>query len=432
MESIFLLLLTIVLLILGVSWLKINPIFLLLFAGLFLGLTSGMDVKETSNSLFSGFGNTLKWIGLVIFLGTLLGEILAESGGANVIANTIISVFGKENLVYSMAFIGLLVGIPVFMDVAYLTLLPTIVALSKKTGKSALFLGLSLALSLTVSHALIPPTPGPVAVSSMFNIELGSIIPTNFLVALAAVIPGTWLINRWSKREASTEIAIKRDSYEEPLTNTGYKKLLPFAALLAPILLMSTGAFINSDQGLLQFIQNPVWALFMGLGVSLFLLKREGFSSKLNELCGQAASKSAMVILITGAGGAFGQIIKDTEIVNNTLPQIGELNGFYLLLPFLLAMLLTTLTGSITVSLLTTASIVTPLISKAEIPPQLITAAICAGSLGVIHVNSSFFWLFKELHQVSVTKVLKTFSVLSFIYSILAGLTVVLIYIFIA
>ena len=160
MESLIILIFCLALLVVGVTWAKIHPIPVLLFVGLVLGLAMGGTVEEATDSLLAGFGNTLKWIGLVILFGTLLGEILAISGGAEIIADGIIKLLGVKYLPLSMSIIGFLVGIPVFVDVAYLTLLPTILALSRKTGHSVLVLGLSLAISLGVAHALIPPTPG--------------------------------------------------------------------------------------------------------------------------------------------------------------------------------------------------------------------------------------------------------------------------------
>ena len=418
----------IILLIVAITVLKVHPIPALLIAGLILGLASGSSVESVTESLLGGFGNTLKWIGLVILFGTLLGEILAVTGGADVIADSIIKVFGIRQLPLAMAVIGFLVGIPVFVDVAYLTLLPTIIALSRKSGHSILVLGLSLASSLTVAHALIPPTPGPLAVAAILETDVGAMIPVNITVGLFAVIGGLiWV--KFNKNnlvlplpeEIVTEEGTKK-------TIQGSKRLLPFAALLIPLLLMGMGNLFSGNNPVIAFIKNPVWALLIGVVFALPLLERKDFSKKLNDFFQIAGAKSATVILITGTGGAFGQVIKDTEIVNSLLPDASGLAAFGIILPFLLSFMFTTVTGSITVSLITTASIMAPMVTNGSLPPALTAAAIGAGSLGIIHVNSSFFWLFKEVHEISTSKLLKTFSTLTAIVAISGGLAVLLLY----
>lgn len=418
----------IVLLIVAITVLKVHPIPALLIAGLILGLASGSSVEVVTESLLSGFGNTLKWIGLVILFGTLLGEILAVTGGADVIADSVIKVFGIKRLPMAMAVIGFLVGIPVFVDVAYLTLLPTIIALSKKSGHSVLVLGLSLASSLTVAHALIPPTPGPLAVAAILETDIGGMIPYNVTVGLVAVIGGLiWI--KINKKKLTLPIPNKGlDSRERTIKIKGIKRMLPFVALLIPLFLMGIGNLFSSDNPILAFIKNPVWALLIGVVFALPLLKRKEFSKKLNEYFQTSGAKSATVILITGTGGAFGQVIKDTEIVNTLLPDAGGLAAVGIMLPFLLSFMFTTVTGSITVSLITTASIMAPMVTTGSLHPELTAAAIGAGSLGVIHVNSSFFWLFKEVHEASVTKLLKSFSVLSAVVAFSGGVVVLILY----
>jgi len=428
MSGLVILIICIALLIVGITVFKVNPIPALLITGLILGLANGGSVEQVTESLLSGFGNTLKWIGLVILFGTLLGEILAVTGGADVIADTIIALFGSKQLPLSMAVIGFLVGIPVFVDVAYLTLLPTIVALSRKSGHSVLVLGLSLAMSLTVAHALIPPTPGPLAVAAILNTEVGAMIPVNVAVALAAISGGLiWL--KWNAKRLF--IPLRNEKVESPdksIQLVGFKRALPFIALLTPLLLMSLGNFFSADYAFIAFIKNPVWALMIGVVFALPLLKRKDFSKQLNSYFNTSGAKSAVVILITGTGGAFGQVIKDTEIINTLLPDAGSISAAGILIPFLLSLLFTTVTGSITVSLITTASIVAPLITQGVLHPELTAAAIGAGALGVIHVNSSFFWLFKEVHDLSVSKLLKSFSLLSAVVALSGGLMIVILY----
>lgn len=428
MTALLILFLCIILLIVSVTVFKVHPIPALLITGLILGLATGSSVAMVTDSLLSGFGNTLKWIGLIILFGTLLGEILAETGGADVIADSIINLFGVKYLPLSMAIIGFLIGIPVFMDVAYLTLLPTIMVLSRKSGHSVMTLGLSLAMSLTVAHALIPPTPGPLAVAAILEINLGDIIPFNVLVAIGAITGGMiWI--RFNKKNLNIESKSQYyiDTPEKKELH-GFKRVLPFAALLVPLLLMSIGTIFPGDNPIITFIKNPVWALMIGVVFALPLLDAKDFSVTLNKYFQTSGAKSAIVILITGTGGAFGQVIKDTEIVSSLFADTGSIAAMGIVIPFLLSFLFTTVTGSITVSLITSASIIAPLVSNGTLDPEFTAAAIGAGSLGVIHVNSSFFWLFKEVHDFSVSKLLKTFSLLSAVVSLSGGLLILVIY----
>ncbi len=432
MTALFILVFSIVFLIVSVTKFKVHPIPALLIAGLFLGLATGNSVAATTESLLSGFGNTLKWIGLVILFGTLLGEILAETGGADVIAESIIKLFGINRLPMGMAVIGFLVGIPVFMDVAYLTLLPTMVALSRKSGQSILVLGLSLAMSLTIAHALIPPTPGPLAVGVMLDIDIGDMIPFNVVVAMAAVIGGLVWIKLNSKKLIIPNAILKvpNDTISDRVALTGYQKVFPFASLLVPLLLMSMGALFSWEHPVIEFVKNPVWALLIGVCFALPLIGKTNFTATLNGYFQSAGAKCAIVILITGTGGAFGQVIKDTSIVSTLITDIdmSDLAVLGVVIPFVLSFLFTTVTGSITVSLITTSSIVAPMIAAGALQPELTAAAIGAGSLGIVHVNSSFFWLFKEVHHISVNRLLKSLSVLSAVVAISGGLLVLMLF----
>lgn len=428
MTSLLILVFCLVLLVVGVAVIKIHPIPVLLITGLILGLATGSSVSETTESLLNGFGSTLKWIGLVILFGTLLGEILAKTGGADIIADSIIRLFGTKYLPLSMAVIGFIVGIPVFVDVAYLTLLPTILVLSKKTGHSVLVLGLSLAISLGVAHALIPPTPGPLAVASLLEIDIGRIIPLNVLVAIAAIMGGLiWI--KLNKKQLTWKVGIGNlNEQKQAHAIVGAKKILPFAALLIPLLLMSFGVLYSAKNNMTDFIKNPVWALIIGVFVALPLMEKSNLIKRLNDFFKISSAKSAPVILITGVGGAFGQVIKDSEIVASLFSNSSDLAAAGILLPFLLSFLFTTVTGSITVSLITTSSIVAPLVTSGALQPEITAAAIGAGSLGIIHVNSSFFWLFKELHEVPTAKLLKSFSVLTGFVALSAGLMALILY----
>lgn len=415
------------LLIVAISKFKLHPFVALILIALALGVSLGVGGVKTAEVLLKGFSETLRWIAIIIILGAFIGEVLQESGGAFRISNQIIKWAGQKKLPWAMGFSGYLISIPVFVDVAYILLQPVVESLSVRSKKPVLYIGLSLTAGLTVSHTLIPPTPGPLAVASLLQLDVGHMLVINLVVALFAMIGGIFFVklfvaNSWleyDKKLASTESQI--ESTGELLSKGNF--LLDLLPILVPIILIGTGSFISIDPSnilsqLIDFITFPLVAVFIGAFIACFQLRSKEKRSAINRLVEQAIIKSALVIMITGAGGSLGFVIKESGIQNEIVNVFSQFPFLGVLLPFVVASLLTTSTGSITVSLVGTASMLAPMIHSLPVSPEITAALIGSGAFCVFHANASFFWLLNRLHEVPPKILYRTYTLQSLVMGI--------------
>lgn len=420
---------TLLLLIISISKWKIHPFIALILAALMLGLLMGMDGKETVAVLLNGFGSTLKWIAIVVILGAFIGEVLNDTGGAIRISDKVLKIVGLKKLPWAMGLTGYIVSIPVFVDVAYILFQPITEALAKRSKTPVLVVGLALTAGLTVSHTLMPPTPGPLAMASLLNANLGRMLMINAFVAVFAMTGGVlWaklycrkFVLDFDKKGSSKKGTVEYD-YEATKSSSVVMDLLP---ILIPIILMGLGAFFESDSGrfsaLLSFLSTPMVAVLIGAGIAALQYMKITKKSRFNQLIESAIVKSALVIMITGAGGAFGYVIRESGIQDTLGAYFSNLPYIGILLPFIVAAVLTSATGSITVSLIGASSILGPLAASMPYSPEMMAALIGCGSFCVFHANSSFFWLLNKLHDVPVNTLYKTYTVQSLIMG-LSGL----------
>lgn len=431
------LLVVLLLLILAVSKWNVHPFIALLLAALSLGCLLGMGGERTVVALQEGFSNTLKWIAIVVILGAFIGEVLSETGGAKRISDAVVRGVGLKKLPWAMGVTGYLVSIPVFVDVAYIVLQPVTEALAVRSKKPILVIGLALTAGLTVSHTLIPPTPGPLAVASLLEADIGRLLLINGFVGLVAMIGGIlWAANyctsfrlpyddKIEAREARATNEMDSDSKHQSV-------ILDLLPILVPILLMGLGSFLKDGEtrGAGQFmalLSTPMIAVLIGAGIAAIqYLILKGKKGGLSQLVEKAIVTSALVIMITGAGGAFGYVIRESGIQNDLSAFFVELPFLGFMLPFLIAAVLTTATGSITVSLIGSASIIGPLVSTMPYSPEMIAALIGCGSFCVFHANSSFFWLLNRLHEVPVEVLYRTYTAQSLVMGLSGLLGVVL------
>ena len=429
-----LLVVTVFLLVLAIAYFKVHPFVALLgFAWLF-GIASGMPAEEAVSILLEGFGNTLKWIALIMIFGTFIGEVARETGGARRIADATLKAFGKKRLPVAMGFTGYIVSIPVFVDVAYIMMKSITESLSRKSGRGILVVGLSLVAGLTATHALLPPTPGPLAVAAMLGANLGKVILVSGFVALCAMAGGiAWAVYGCArfKLKDSEEPGIVDTTNDVTDPHSFTPTLVAFFPILIPLLLIAVHSF-SADDGSgwipdqIRFLGIPVVALCIGALLSLIQFGRHFKIHKAGQLIESSIVKSALVIMITAAGGAFGHVIRNSGVVEDLSAYSGSLGSIGFLLPFVVAALFTTATGSITVSMVTSASITAPLLSQLNVSPEMATALIGCGAFCVFHVNASFFWLFQRLHNVPPAILLRTYTLQSLVMG-LSGLFAVLI-----
>lgn len=433
MAPLLVLLVVLLLLILSVSRWKWHPFIALVLAGMALGLCSGLGGKTTVDLLAQGFGNTMKWIAIVVILGAFIGEVLRETGGALRIARSVLRVFGVKRLPWAMGFTGYLVSIPVFVDVAYIVLQPVTEAIAVSAKKPVLMIGLALTAGLTVSHTLLPPTPGPLAVASLLEADIGRMLLINGVVGLFALAGGIlFVINYCSNSWIDYDEELKKEHFgkKEITETTDIRKessLLDLLPIIVPIALMALGAFLQPNEAgflaeFLGFISTPMVAVLAGAGIAGLQYRRKEKNGSISHLVEQAIIKSALVIMITGAGGAFGFLIRESGVQDSLSIFFTSVPFLGFFLPFFIAAILTTATGSITVSLIGAASIVGPMVEVLPYSPELLAALIGCGSFCVFHANSSFFWLLNRLHKVPVETLYRTYTIQSLVMGF-SGLT---------
>ncbi|RMG15980.1 MAG: GntP family permease [Bacteroidetes bacterium] len=429
--SLFVLLLTLVLLVVSISKWNVHPFFALLLAALALGVCLGLGGAHTVEVVLTGFGNTMKWIAMVVVLGAFIGEVLRETGGALRISDKLVKWLGERRLPWALGLTGYLVSIPVFVDVAYIVLQPITEALSVRSRRPVLVLGLALAAGLTVSHTLIPPTPGPLAVAALLEVNMGRMLLVNTLAGVFAMAAGIlWAVHFCRAFHLPYDDQLRVQEVQPRPTGAHAPVVMDLLPILVPIGLMGLGAFLEADTGrwpgeVLALLSTPLIAVLVGAGIAALQYGRAGQPGKLSKLAEQAIVKSALVIMITGAGGAFGHVIRESGVQDHLGSFLATVPALGFLLPFLIAAVLTTATGSITVSLIGTASIVAPMADSMPCSPEIMAALIGCGSFCVFHANSSFFWLLNRLHDVPVPVLYRTFTPQSLVMG-LAGLLAVL------
>lgn len=416
-----LLLIVVVGLILSISWAKLHPFFALLAWGLIYGVGAGMGAMEVVETLLTGFAQTLKWIALIMVLGTLIGEIANETGGARRIASGTLKAAGERNIPVAMGATGYLVSIPVFVDVAYIMMRSVTEAIAARSKQGVLAVGLSLAAGLTASHALVPPTPGPLAGAGILDAELGRLILINSFVAFAATAGGiAWAYGYVSKTKLDYDEKLQRAAPREdgPDDSSSPSLLLALLPIAVPLVLIASRAFLSEEAtgpvvDALRFLGLPLVAMLVGVLLALLQYGKGLRMTQVGKVTERAIEKAALVIFITGMGGAFGHVIRQSGVTETLADNVAGLGALGFLFPFLLAAIFTTTTGSITVSMITTASIIVPFLPQLGLSPEMAVALIGSGSFCVFHVNSSFFWLLNRLHEVPPTTLLRTYTLQS-------------------
>jgi gluconate:H+ symporter, GntP family len=417
MYTILLLLGSILFILYSITKLKLHPFLGLFITALAFGVLAGLPVPVIIDSIQTGFGGTIGKVGIIIILGTIIGTFLEESGGAMAIAEKILKVLGRKQVPLTLNLIGWLISIPVFADSAFVILSPLNRALAKKVGLSLAVTSTALAMGLMITHVLVPPTPGPIAAAGLLNADLGLVLLLGLPVSLIASLVGWQFAVRYGKN-----FHIDPDSgvIEMPTENKTPAAAAPsaskaFLPILIPILLIIIKSIASlparplGEGGIFQaitFVGEPSIALLLGVFLA-FTLPRTLTKNMLSDAgwVGKALLNSAMIILVTGAGGAFGKVLQ-----NSNLSDIisSGLSGFNLgiWLPFLISVALRSAQGSATVAMVTTASLISPLMPALGLDSDMARAcvvlAIGAGSLVVSHVNDSFFWIFSQMVGVDV------------------------------
>jgi GntP family gluconate:H+ symporter len=409
------LVLCIVFIIFSSTKLRLHAFLALLFAALGFGIFSGMPLKVITESISTGFGNTLGYIGIVIVAGTIIGVFLENSGGAYTLADRILRIIGEKHVPLAMAVIGWFVSIPVFADSGFVILSPLNKALSKRAKISLAGPAIALSLGLIATHCLVPPTPGPIAAAGIIGANLGLVILFGIAASIFALFFG-WLFS--IKIASKVPIEPNPEISEEEITAkmkespSALWALTPIFLPIILIVLKSISDFPTNPLGggiiksFLGFIGEPVIALLIGVLLAFLLPKKreKGIFSETGWV-GKAMLSAATIILITGAGGAFGKVLQNSGLADTIGTAMADINlGMWL--PFIIAVVIKTAQGSSTVALITTASIITPLMPAlgftTETAKALLVLTIGAGAMVVSHANDSFFWVVTQMSHMDV------------------------------
>lgn len=436
---------------------RLQPFVALLAVSIVVGLSAGLSVTELFGTvqksdvvsvIESGMGGILGHVAIIIGLGTMLGAILEVSGGAEVLASRLLGLFGEKRAPLAMGLTGLIFGIPVFFDVGIFVLAPIVYAAAKRSGKSILIYCLPLLAGLSMTHAFLPPHPGPVAAAGLLKVDLGWVILMGIVCGIPAVI-AAWVYSAWiGKRifvpvpqdmvEAAEEakaavVAEQRAAGVEPR-----EKPVPlgmvFAIIGTPLflILLATFSSIAFDpstlRSVIEFFGSPFVALTIALLMAYYLLGiRRGWSRKSLETVSTSSLKPVgNILLVVGAGGVFGAVLKASGVATALSDTFQDVGLPIIVLAYLLSLVLRVAQGSATVAIVTTAGIVAPLLTEgnhSQAFVALVIMAISAGSIFASHVNDGGFWMVAKYFGISERDTLKTWTVLESVLSI-AGFAV--------
>lgn len=394
--------------------------------------------SAVAGAITEGMGNTLGYIAVVIGVGTMLGEMIQASGGASKIASTIIRVFGERKSQWALALIGIIVATPVFFEVGLIIFIPLVYNLARRTGKSLLYYGIPLVAGMAVAHACIPPTPGPVAVSSIIGADLGWVIFFGVLAgAPAAAIGGVFFGNHIAGRiHVPVPEALERNEDDtEGRKTPGFLMVVSLIALPLALILMNTAGKIILEEGsaLLEwvsFVGHPFTALTAALLLAFYFLGvRLGFSAdEVQRIATRSMEPVGMIILLTGAGGVFAHILVETGIGAALTEMMAATQLPVLLFGFLIAAVIRVAQGSATMAMVASAGLLAPIVQSGDYSEPMLGAlviAVACGATVLSHVNDSGFWLVNQLMGMTEAQTLRSWTVMATIVGVV-GLAVVL------
>lgn len=420
---------------------KIHTFIALLLAALITGLIGGMPIVDISSggqvittgvltAIKDGFGNTLKSTGIIIGLGVMMGGILEASGAAEQLAFTFIRWLSGKSVEWALAITGWVVSIPVFADSAIVIFAPLVKAMSTVTGISVVGLALSLASGLQISHCLVPPTPGPLTAAGLMGVDVGQMMLLGMAISipmLLAVVPYCKYIGKKiyqiPKVEAEGYEGFERMDYKAEYIKTlseveklvEGKKLPPFAISIAPIIvpillifMRTIWNFCGGEAGMVNSIINllgePIVALAIGTVIAIYGLMYKESKKEVLDVMDNALRDTGLIMLITGAGGSLGNVIKVSGIGDVLGQAVVNLPIPAILIPFIIAALMRIALGSATVAITTAASLTAPLMSVLSMSPLLMAMSCCVGAISFSYFNDSGFWVFNGMFGLTELK----------------------------
>jgi len=426
MYILFALIIVVALLIFTTTKVKIHPFITLLVSAILMGFISGLDGITVVNKLTEGFGKTLQSIGIIIAFGTIIGSYLEHSRGAESMATSVLRLVGERKSAFAIHITGFIVSMAVFCDSGFIILSTLNKALSKKSGVSLPVLAIALATGLLTSHVFIPPAAGPLASAATIGADIGLVLIFGLIAGIPTALAGYFWAVYYGKK---INIKLKdEENVEEIKTEKIPTAKKSFAPIIVPILLIALKSIANYPgsvigdgyfKTVIDFAGNPVIALFIGVFIA-FTLKKTKEATHFDWIA-KGLRSAGIILLITGAGGAFGNVLRATDlndVIGSTLIewQVG------IILPFIIAAVLKSAQGSSTVALITTAALISPLLPSlgldSEMGKVMATLAISAGSMVVSHVNDSYFWVVSQFSNMDTSSALRGQSIATLLQGI--------------
>lgn len=427
---------SIAIIIFSIIRLKLNPSIGLVLACMYMGIASGLGAITTIDTIGSGFGGMMAGMGLPIGFGVILGQLLSDSGGAAVIAETIVGKFPAKKALYAICMTGFILSIPVFFDVTFVILIPIGIAIAGKINKSMAYVTGALTIGATTAHCIVPPTPNPLAAGDIFGFDLGVMLITGLIVGAVTAVASLFIYIKIHDRGIWNEEKDVNHSatiiHEHNLEGVNRKARPSFLMALMPIVVpivcilagtAGTAIFGKNNEPILSvFLGNKLIALLLGTlaayAASVKYLGRDGLEAS----AGEALKSAGVVLLITGAGGSFGAVIQATGIGNAIVSTLGtNVNSIIpvMFLGYFIGLIFRVAQGSGTVAGLTAMTIMATIASNVPVHPVFIALACLSGGNSIGHVNDNGFWVATNLSGLSVTGGLKTYTLGSFISSVI-------------
>lgn len=403
---------------------KVPAAFALIIASLLVGLGVNLPLTDVINNMKDGFGGIMKSLGFIILLGTTLGILLEYTGSTSVMAAYILKRLGEKRTVWAISVTGFIVGLPIFCDSGFIVLSGLNKRLAKRSGISIVVMSVSLATGLYAIHCLVPPHPGSAAAAGVIGVDFGRLILTGMAVAIPAMIAG----NIWARYAGKKcTIPVVEDVVEADDLTHHPSVIKAFLPIIVPIVLISLKSFVTVDtaaaRGWLSSalsLGDPVVALLIGILLA-FTCKKSWKRDELGKLLQDAAEKSGGILVIIGAGGAFGAILAATKIGAH-LSESLALGNMGIFFPFLLTFVLKTAQGSSTVAIITAATIVQPLLPALGLDNEtgrlLAVLAMGSGSMMISHANDAYFWVVARFSGLDMKTMLRVYSVATVIMGI--------------
>lgn len=423
--------------------LKLNTFISLIIVSFGVALALGMPLNEIVKTIEAGLGGTLGHLALIFGLGAMLGKLIADSGGAQRIAMTLVHKFGEKNIQWAVVAASFIIGVALFFEVGLVLLIPIVFAISRQLKVSILYLGIPMAAALSVTHGFLPPHPGPTVIAGEYGADIGEVLLYGFIIAIPTVILAGPIFTKLAKKlvpasfTKTGNIASLGEQKEFKLEDTPGFGISVFTAML-PVILMSIATIItllqktigfedNSFLAAIRFIGDASTSMLISLLVAVYTmgLARKIPIKTVMQSCTTAITHIGMMLLIIGGGGAFKQVLINGGVGDYVAQLFQGTSLSPILLAWIIAAILRISLGSATVASLTTAGLVIPMLGQSDVNLALVVLATGAGSLIASHVNDAGFWMFKEYFGLSMKETFATWTLLETIVSV-AGLGFIL------